>query len=176
MTTPAGWYDDGSGRRRWWDGGRWTEHFEAASATPVATAQPVGYAYARAQVPLDQPLYGATFGEAIGRFWTKYATFDGRASASEYWWALLFVVLLCWVPLLNLAMIIPAIAVGVRRLHDANHSGLNYLFVLIPLVGSIILIVLLCGATDPAGRRFDIQARYGYPPPTYPPTSPGRPQ
>ena len=27
MTTPAGWYDDGSGRQRWWDGDQWTEHF-----------------------------------------------------------------------------------------------------------------------------------------------------
>lgn len=27
MTTPAGWYDDGSGRQRWWDGTQWTEHF-----------------------------------------------------------------------------------------------------------------------------------------------------
>lgn len=27
MTTPAGWYDDGSGRQRWWDGEQWTEHF-----------------------------------------------------------------------------------------------------------------------------------------------------
>lgn len=26
MSTPAGWYDDGLGRKRWWDGGRWTSH------------------------------------------------------------------------------------------------------------------------------------------------------
>ncbi len=30
MSTPAGWYDDGSGRLRWWDGQRWTDHFQAA--------------------------------------------------------------------------------------------------------------------------------------------------
>lgn len=37
MTTPAGWYDDGSGRQRWWDGQQWTEHFApevADAATP----------------------------------------------------------------------------------------------------------------------------------------------
>lgn len=42
MTTPAGWYDDGSGRQRWWDGTQWTSHFApsaetAAFATPGAT-------------------------------------------------------------------------------------------------------------------------------------------
>lgn len=35
MTTPAGWYDDGSGRQRWWDGTQWTEHF-APAAEPAA--------------------------------------------------------------------------------------------------------------------------------------------
>lgn len=35
---------------------------------------------------LDQPLYGATFGQAISRFFKKYATFSGRASRSEFWW------------------------------------------------------------------------------------------
>ena len=46
MTTPAGWYDDGSGRLRWWDGQQWTEHFapepatehEPAAATDTAPA------------------------------------------------------------------------------------------------------------------------------------------
>ena len=33
MTTPAGWYDDGSGRQRWWDGQQWTEHVVTAPQT-----------------------------------------------------------------------------------------------------------------------------------------------
>ncbi|MEV7607885.1 DUF2510 domain-containing protein [Microbacterium sp. NPDC089320] len=37
MTTPAGWYDDGSGRQRWWDGTQWTEHF-----APVVDSAPSG--------------------------------------------------------------------------------------------------------------------------------------
>lgn len=41
------------------------------------------------RVPLDKPLYGATFGQAISRFFKKYATFAGRASRSEYWWWML---------------------------------------------------------------------------------------
>lgn len=38
MTTPAGWYDDGSGRQRWWDGEQWTEHFAPEATTPEASA------------------------------------------------------------------------------------------------------------------------------------------
>ncbi len=41
MTTPAGWYDDGSGRQRYWDGTQWTEHFApAAPPPPTAPAAP----------------------------------------------------------------------------------------------------------------------------------------
>lgn len=35
---------------------------------------------------LTEPLYGASFGQAVARFFRKYATFSGRASRSEYWW------------------------------------------------------------------------------------------
>ena len=38
---------------------------------------------------LSQPLYGASIGQAITRFFKKYATFSGRASRSEYWWVYL---------------------------------------------------------------------------------------
>jgi len=37
-------------------------------------------------VPLSQPLYGASIGQAASRFFKKYATFTGRASRSEFWW------------------------------------------------------------------------------------------
>ncbi|MEV8252413.1 DUF805 domain-containing protein [Rhodoglobus sp. NPDC076762] len=36
---------------------------------------------------LSQPLYGASFGAAVSRFWKKSTTFSGRASRSEFWWA-----------------------------------------------------------------------------------------
>ncbi|MFL4480532.1 DUF805 domain-containing protein, partial [Paeniglutamicibacter sp. ORCA_105] len=42
---------------------------------------------------LELPRYGAKFGEAIQRFFKKYATFSGRASRSEYWWVALFSVI-----------------------------------------------------------------------------------
>lgn len=40
MSTPAGWYDDGSGRQRWWDGQQWTEQYAPDTETPSAEATP----------------------------------------------------------------------------------------------------------------------------------------
>src|SRR6218665_2616278 len=40
MSAPAGWYDDGSGRQRWWDGSQWTENYYVAQADAVTSAQP----------------------------------------------------------------------------------------------------------------------------------------
>lgn len=51
-----------------------------------------------AEVPLNMPLYGAGFGQAVSRFFKKYATFSGRASRSEYWWVQLFQFLVYLVP------------------------------------------------------------------------------
>lgn len=47
---------------------------------------------------LSRPLYGATFGQAVRRFWKKFSVFSGRASRSEYWFAYLFQVLVLLVP------------------------------------------------------------------------------
>lgn len=44
MSMPAGWYDDGSGRQRWWDGARWTDDY--APAHQEGAAQPEAYASA----------------------------------------------------------------------------------------------------------------------------------
>ncbi|PRB63062.1 DUF2510 domain-containing protein [Microbacterium sp. MYb45] len=55
-TTPAGWYDDGSGRQRWWDGEQWTEHF-APDATAAADAEsaPVAPDAAEASTGIETP-------------------------------------------------------------------------------------------------------------------------
>ncbi|WP_257944391.1 DUF805 domain-containing protein [Brevibacterium aurantiacum] len=47
---------------------------------------------------LSLPLYGASFGQAIKRFFKKYAKFSGRASRSEYWWVALFLFLIQLIP------------------------------------------------------------------------------
>jgi uncharacterized membrane protein YhaH (DUF805 family) len=138
---------------------------------------------------IDAPLYGATLPQAFTRFWTRYATFTGRASRSEYWWfalanALIVIVLAVlggilgsigattdaagraqpgpgFVPvgililLYGLAIIVPSIALHVRRLHDANLAGWFVLFGLIPSLGGLILLVFAVLPSNPVGARFD---------------------
>ena len=83
--------------------------------------------------------------------YSKYADFEGTASRSEYWWFYLYTWLLipfCFIPyvqilfiIIALTTVIPYMAVAVRRMHDLNYSGWRILWGLIPLLGSILLIV-----------------------------------
>jgi uncharacterized membrane protein YhaH (DUF805 family) len=99
----------------------------------------------------------------------KYADFSGRARRSEYWWFYLAVVLvgvvfsvlgqvadlftiLYYVVLL--ALLVPFIAVGVRRLHDTGKSGWFLLIGLIPIVGTIILIVFFVQDSNPGDNQY----------------------
>ena len=49
---------------------------------------------------LSLPLYGATFGQAIKRFFRNYVKFSGRASRSEFWFAYLFLILAPVIPMI----------------------------------------------------------------------------
>ena len=91
-----------------------------------------------------------TFTGAISTCFKKYATFDGTASVSEFWWFFLFQVLVSLVArmlgdtvniLISLALLLPAIAVGCRRLHDTDRTGWFQLLWFIPIIGWIVLIV-----------------------------------
>ena len=93
------------------------------------------------------------FGESIRVCFAKYATFEGRASRSELWWFVLFLVLIsaaCGIfsdkltAVFTLATLVPAIAVTTRRLHDTDKSGWMQLIGLIPIVGWILFTVWLC--------------------------------
>jgi uncharacterized membrane protein YhaH (DUF805 family) len=112
-----------------------------------------------------------TFVESIKAVLTNYAGFTGRASRSEFWWFYLFTVLVSLVfnvlsggnagsffgivsALVSLALLLPSLAVGVRRLHDIGRSGWYLLFALIPLAGIIILIVWWARAGDVSDNAF----------------------
>ena len=88
------------------------------------------------------------FQESIQACFTKYADFKGRASRSEYWWFVLFIVLVSLGTsmvghllsgLFSLATLLPSIAVATRRLHDTDRSGWWQLIALIPVVGWFIM-------------------------------------
>ncbi len=116
-----------------------------------------------------------TFTEAIQSVFSKYAVFEGRARRSEYWYFVLFTMLVnvvlnigtslvggshfAWVftgasGLFSLATLIPGLAVSWRRLHDIGKSGAWYLLVLIPLVGSIILLIWCCQDSQPGSNMY----------------------
>ena len=92
----------------------------------------------------------------------KYAKFEGRANRPQYWYfvltqflAFFILELLCVIPFVNiiaflallvlgLGLIVPGIAVSVRRLHDTNKSGWWLLLCFVPFVGSIVILVFMC--------------------------------
>lgn len=90
-----------------------------------------------------------TFGESIKTCFSNYAEFSGRATRSEYWWFELFLVLVIvgaamlgetLSNLVSLAVLLPSLAVGARRLHDIDKSGWWQLLYLVPVVGWLIVI------------------------------------
>jgi uncharacterized membrane protein YhaH (DUF805 family) len=102
-----------------------------------------------------------TFFESIETCFRKYATFEGTASRSEYWWFWLFCVLASAFlsifseklgTAFSLVTLLPSVAAGTRRLHETDRSGWWQLIWLVPLVGWIILIVFL--AQEPRPNRY----------------------
>ncbi len=99
----------------------------------------------------------------------KYAVFSGRAQRAEYWFFILFSTLVSIALLLIdsvigpmiyggigllhglyvLAVLVPSLAVLVRRLHDTGRSGWWFFISLVPLVGTIILLVFLIQDSEP---------------------------
>jgi uncharacterized membrane protein YhaH (DUF805 family) len=103
-----------------------------------------------------------SFTDAVQSVLSKYATFSGRARRSEYWFWALAVFIVSMVAnfvdramgtdpgrlgvigtLVALALLLPNLAVAVRRLHDTSRTGWWILIGLIPLVGFIVLLVFL---------------------------------
>ncbi len=120
---------------------------------PPQQQRPIGSPYLGNNGYGQQP-YGnnqhqeVSFGDAIKICFSKYADFEGRARRSEYWWWSLFTILVSMVPYIgwiaSIVFFIPSLAVGARRLHDTGRSGWLQLLMLIPCIGSIILIIWWC--------------------------------
>ena len=112
------------------------------------------------------------FGQAIKLGFNRYVDFSGRSSRAEIWWWTLFLVLVSIVlnivdiaiiktPGLTqlifvLAIILPSLAIGIRRLHDIDKSGWWILLHFVPFfIGSIVLVILACK------RGSDEENKYG---------------
>src|SRR4029077_1141893 len=103
-----------------------------------------------------------SFGEAIQTVFRKYAEFLGRAGRDEFWWWALFNLLVTaalnlfnvirigdnaylgslLAGLWSIAVLLPSLAVAVRRLRDAGYSWVYLFFILVPVAGIVVLIVL----------------------------------
>jgi uncharacterized membrane protein YhaH (DUF805 family) len=132
------------------------------------------------------------FMTSVRTCFAKYVDFSGRARRSEFWWFVLFTVIVGIVTnvidailgtdydtqqgglvntLASLFLLIPQLAVGARRLHDIGKSGWWQLLGLIPIIGWVFLLIWFC--TDSKGDNQygpnPKQERGGYEPPTTPP-------
>jgi len=113
---------------------------------------------------------------------TKYAVFEGRAQRKEYWMFVLFnfiiVVILGFIEgllhtdltvnvlsgIYSLAVLIPSIAVGVRRLHDTDRSGWWMLISLIPIIGMLVLLYFMVLDSNAGSNRFGANPKGGQAP------------
>jgi uncharacterized membrane protein YhaH (DUF805 family) len=99
----------------------------------------------------------------------RYAKFDGRAGRAEFWWFVLanvvvYVALLILAQISSiflvlyflyaLAILVPSIAVAIRRLHDTDKSGWLLLIGLVPLVGAIVLLVFYAMESTKGPNQF----------------------
>ena len=117
-----------------------------------------------------------------GESFTKhYADFSGRARRSEYWGTVLFnviaqvvlsvvlvAVLVIWfsstemnadVSVVRLSLL-PGLAVAVRRLHDIGKSGLNVLWVFLPIIGWIMLLYWFCQDSELGENKWGANPKF----------------
>jgi uncharacterized membrane protein YhaH (DUF805 family) len=103
------------------------------------------------------------FPTAISTCFSKFATFSGRATRSEFWWFYLFTLLLTWFAqmavgvsiagIVSIAMILPLWAAGARRLHDIGRTGWWQL-IAFTLIGIIVLIVFYATDSEKAANKY----------------------
>jgi len=121
---------------------------------------------------------GCTFMSSMLLPLKRYADFDGRSTRKEYWMFFLFQfmvgIVINVVSLIGaamdsgfvaglaavvgvvfaLAMLVPGIAVSIRRLHDIDKSGWQLLWGLVPIAGAIIILVFMVTPSTNGSNRF----------------------
>lgn len=122
-----------------------------------------------------------SFSAAVSTCFRKYATFKGRARRSEYWYWYLFNILVgvvliaidysahlvVWgdtgilTTLFCLVVLVPNIAVTVRRLHDIGRSGWWFWIYFVPILGGIVLLVFCVTDSKPEENEYGVSPKYG---------------
>lgn len=124
---------------------------------------------------MTQPsvLPAMSFGTAISTAFRKYADFGGRSTRAEFWWFLLFTVLVSsalgalnvvtpageitlgtsLASVWSIATVIPTLAVAVRRLRDAGRRWPELFWILLPIAGIVVLVMRWCEPTWPDGLK-----------------------
>lgn len=106
-----------------------------------------------------------SFKDCYIKFWKNYTNFSGRARRSEYWYVVLANVLVSFVSMIpyvgpiigglyTIAVLVPTLALMVRRLHDLGKDWYYIFFALIPLAGQIILLVWFCTDSQVGTNEF----------------------
>jgi uncharacterized membrane protein YhaH (DUF805 family) len=135
-------------------------------------------------VPPPPPSYGGAPQPALPNplvsYWKlvvleRYAQFTGRSRRAEFWWYFLanFIISVAFnilaaassiffvlSAIYGLAVLIPGIAVGIRRLHDTDKSGWWLLIALVPIVGIIVLIVFWATDGAPGPNQYGTSEKY----------------
>ena len=105
--------------------------------------------------------------EAYKKYFINYTNFKGRASRSDYWWVVLMNLLIGLAlgclgefggtlsAIYSIITLVPGLALIARRYHDINKSGWNYLLILIPLVGWILVLVDFCKDSVNENNKYD---------------------
>lgn len=143
----------------------------AAQARKPFLSKSTNFGFQYAYIEAAYGLQGGTIMEWMLMPLRRYTEFSGRSRRKEYWMFVLMNLLLPLVMLLAvlvlgatiavilyaavvLALIIPGLAVTVRRLHDTDRSGWIILFGLIPVIGAILLIVYYAKEGTRGPNRF----------------------
>ena len=147
----------------------------AASAPGSANAGAPAYA-APATSTTGKSLQTGRLGfvDAVKSYFNNYVNFEGRATKSAYWYAVLFNFIASMVVatiqsaagmsdsfgsgtlsnLLSLALLLPGLSVAIRRLHDVGRSGHYLWYVLIPIAGPIMVLIKVLTDSEPNDNKY----------------------
>ncbi|PZS13922.1 MAG: DUF805 domain-containing protein [Pseudonocardiales bacterium] len=115
------------------------------------------------------------FGQAVQSVLSQYVGFSGRARRSEYWWFFLFNMIIAIAVsivdaaigsmilgiVVTLVLLLPGIAVTLRRLHDTGRTGWWIFIAAVPIIGAVVLIVFACQDSQPGDNQYGPSPKYG---------------